>query len=333
MSSMIMFAITGEELRNQLLQVVSDPGAANAFFGRFPYVGELIAGNYSASFDHGFNLLRLCQSVAPEEYERVHKGTPFYWLGTAAFLKHDFETAVFFYDAAVSEDLRINANPDTNSTPSLRFIQVEADQPEQAARALVQETQRRLELAIENYNLLSGRPVGVAPLQLAEIRRCFLRRAVSPGGEGQRTLATAFISFLLEWDYLSALTMLRPAEGTTEPFFIHLFKGCLLFESLLKANPKKTPSGKSLGEVLQSLSSDLGTPHDINIGGIDFPAILASLPNAVDSIPIAVAYAGKVRNTVGHNLGWKAHLDTRSYDSLAAKVAAACLHAIACLYR
>lgn len=328
-----MSSITNDDLRNQLIQAVNDPGAANAFFGQFSYVGELISGNYSASFDEGCRLLRLCQQLAPEEYKKIHKGTPFYWLGTAAFLKYDYETAVFFYDAAVTEDLRINANPDTNSTPSLRFIQIEADPVEQAARSLVQDTHCRLEIALGNYNRLPGRLANVAPLQLSEVRGCFLKRAVLPGGEGLRTLATAFISFLLEWDYLSALTVLRPAEGTTEPFFIHLFKGCLLFESLLKANPKRLPSGRTLGEVLRNLSSDLGTPNNINIGGTDFPAILATLPNAGDSVSVAVEYAGKIRNTVGHNLGWKAHLDTSNYDSLAGKVASACLHAIACLYR
>ncbi len=329
-----MSSITRDELRNQLMQAVSDPAAANVFFGQFPYVDDLVSGNYSACFDEGCKLLRLCQQIAPEEYRKIHKGTAFYWLGTAAFLKYDYETAVFFYDAAVSEDLRIGADPVTNSTPSLRFIQIEADQPEQAALLLVEETQRRLEIAIGNYNRLPGRPAAVAPLQLGDVRSCFLRRAVLPGGEGLRTLATAFISFLLEWDYLSALTVLRPSEGTTEPFFIHLFKGCLLFESLLRANPKKPPrAGRSLGEVLQFLSSELGTPHNINIGGIDFPTILASLPTVGDSVLTAVEYAGKVRNTVGHDLGWKAHLDTSSYDSLATKVASACLHAIACLYR
>ena len=210
-----MSSITSDELRNQLIRAASDPGAANVFFGQFSYVDHLVSGNYSACFDEGCKLLRLCQQLAPEEYRRIHKGTAFYWLGTAAFLKYDYETAVFFYDAAVTEDLRINANPDTNSTPSLRFIQIEADQPEQAARTLVQETHRRLELAIENYNRLPGRPANVAPLLLAEVRSCFLRRAVSPGGEGLRTLATTFISFLLEWDYLSALTVLRPGGGTT----------------------------------------------------------------------------------------------------------------------
>jgi len=42
----------------------------------------------------------------------------------------------------------------------------------------------------------------------------------------------------IEWDYRSTLIELRPGDGTAEPFFIHLFRGCVLFESLLKANPK-----------------------------------------------------------------------------------------------
>jgi hypothetical protein len=325
-------SLTIDELRNMLMQAASAPAAANDFFGRFSYVSELVNGNYSAAFDHGFALLRHCQEVAPEAYAKIHKGTPFYWLGTAAFLKHDYETAVFLYDAAVSEDLKIDADPVANSTPALRFIQIEGDQPEQAARLLVEATQRKLEIAIGKYNSLPGR--AKAPLQLSEVRSCFLRRAVSNGGEHLRTLATAFISFLLEWDYMSALMTLRTSEGTTEPFFIHLFKGCLLFESLLKANPKNRPTiGQTLGPVLQHLSSDLGTPHDIKIGNTDFPTILASLPTAGDSVSIAIEYTGKIRNTVGHDLGWKASLDRASYDSLDAKVTSACLHAIACLYR
>jgi len=329
-----MYRLTDDDLRNLLTRAANDPKAANDLFGRFAYVSELVGGHYSAAFDHGFALLHHCREVAPDAYAKIHKGTPFYWLGTAAFLKHDYETAAFFYDAAASEDLKIRADPITNSTPALRFIQIEGDQPEQAARSLVEATQKRVELAIHKYNSLLGRPAAVPQLQLSEVRECFLRRAVSPGGEHLRTLATAFISFLLEWDYMSALTTLRTSEGTTEPFFIHLFKGCLLFESLLKANPKKTPTSSTLGRVLQELHSDLGIAKNIKIGnGIDFPTILASLPSADESITTAVEYAGKIRNTVGHNLGWKASLDASAYDSLAARVACSCLHAIACLYR
>ncbi|HEX4919565.1 MAG TPA: hypothetical protein VFV92_02370, partial [Candidatus Bathyarchaeia archaeon] len=114
-----------------------------------------------------------------------------------------------------------------------------------------------------------------------------------------------------------ALTVLRPTEGTTEPFFLHLFKGCLLFESLLKANPKKPlNNAENLGQALQQLSSELGTPHNINLRGVDFSTILSSLPGSNNSIPSAVEYAGKIRNTVGHHLGWNASLDCRAYDAL-----------------
>ena len=291
-------------------------------------------GNYCAAFEQGIQLLYKCQSLASEAYVKVHKGTPFYWLGTAAFLKHDYEIAVFFFDAAVSEDLRISAHPVHNSTPSIRFILVEGDQPEQAALPLVRETQNRLEAAITAYNQLPGRPATVAPLEMREVRSSFLQRAVRRGGEGFRTLATALISFCLEWSYMIALTKLRPAEGTTEPFFLHLFKGCLLFESLLKANPRKPLKGdENLGQALQKLNAELGTPHDITIRGTDFSAILALLSTSTNSIPSAVQYASIIRNTVGHHLGWKASLDGEAYDGLATKVACACLHAIACLYR
>ena len=133
---------------------------------------------------------------------------------------------------------------------------------------------------------------------------------------------------------MSVLTTLRPTEGTTEPFFLHLFKGCLLFESLLKANPKNKPPKKcnTLTKVLGYLYLDLGLQQPPDIGNIDFQTILGSLPDG-NSLPVAIEYAGKIRNTLGHDLGWKATLDTATYESLASKVAFACLHAIACLYR
>ena len=330
-----MQLLTPDDLRDRLVRAASDPGSADEFFKWFSFVQELARRDYCNAYDHGVAVLHRCQQVAPEAYAQIHKGSPFYFLGMAAFQKHDYEIAVFFFDAAVSEDLRRGSDPSAGSSPALRFIQIESEEPQQAARDLVAATQNRLEAAIAGYNALPGRPVGCSSLQLREVRNCFLRRAVRPGGEGLRTLATAFISFLLEWDHMSVLTTLRSTEGTTEPFFIHLFKGCLLFESLLKANPKNPPpkSAATLAPILRHLSSELGTPPDIKIGSIDFQTILGSLPHAGNSLPVAVEYAGKVRNTVGHDLGWRATLDRATYDSLASKVAFACLHAIACLYR
>ena len=251
--------ILGEaELRSMFLKAAAGEAKdADLFFNRFEYFKYLREGNYLAALDHGINFLATCKQIDAAAYRNIHKGTPFYWLGIAAFLVHDYQTATFFFDAAVSEDLKIGADPVNKSSPALRFIQIEGGQPRQAARPLVIAMQRRIEEAIADYNKRSGRPGGLVDLELSQVRDSFLRTAVSKGNEGWRSLATALISYFLEWDYRSTLIELRAGDGTAEPFFIHLFKGCVLFESLLKANPKDTPPSTkpTLGLVLQYLSS------------------------------------------------------------------------------
>jgi hypothetical protein len=326
---------TDDEFRTMFLQAANEgPDSANHFFSIFLYAHEILQGNYLQGLNQGISLLMSCRSIDEEAYERIHKGVPFYWLGTAAFLVHDYETATFFYDAAVSEDLRRGADPINNSTPALRFIQVE-DDPQHIAKPLIQAVQGRIREVISNYNARSGRPANVAEITLSDIRNHFLRLAVSPGHKGWRSLATTFISFVIEWDYRDKILDLRPREGTAEPFFIHLFKGCVLFESLLKANPsvKLPESATNLGSVLQHLHTHLGTPHDIRIGASDFQSILDNLAGAGDSIQTAVEFTGKIRNTVGHDLGWVIQISKHQYHQLFRMVTSSCLHAIACLYR
>ena len=138
------------------VRAAQDGGTANAFFGAFPYVQELVRGNYSATLHQGIALLEKCRQLDPITYQTIHKGTPFYWLGTAAFLIHDYQNALFYYDTAVSEDLRAHAHPVNNPTPGLYFIQLNGDPPEQAARTLVQITQEKVQRALDGYNARPG---------------------------------------------------------------------------------------------------------------------------------------------------------------------------------
>jgi len=148
-----------EELRSMFLQAArGQTKDADAFFGRFKYVQDLFNGSYSAALDQGLALLQKCKQINAGTYRNIHKGTPFYWLGTAAFLVHDYQTAVFFFDSAVSEDIRAGAHPVNNSTPALRFIQIEGEKPDQAAKPLVVAMQARIEDAIAGYNNRPGRP-------------------------------------------------------------------------------------------------------------------------------------------------------------------------------
>ena len=115
----------------------------NQFFNRFKYVSDLLSGNYAASLSQGIDLLEKCRAIDEKAYMSIHKGSAYYWIRISAFLMHEHEIANFFFDAAVSEDIRNGADPINNSTPSFRFFLLEGDSPEQAAQQLVKSSGRR----------------------------------------------------------------------------------------------------------------------------------------------------------------------------------------------
>ena len=252
------FVITKEELRRLLNEVADNPTAADNFWDRFGYKIDLVSKNYSQAKARLMFLLHQAQAIDPEAYTRCHKGTPFYWLGTIAFLQNDYQTATFFFDAAVSEDIRKSEHPVINSTPATYFLTLDGEQPYQAAQDLVRDSQAKVQRTLDFYNGLTGKPGGIPNFTIESLRDKFLRRALTPGNHELCTLATTFISFFIEWDIHNEFFDIRPGDGTAEPFFLHLFKGCVLFESLLKANPVNPPYVDTLGPALNHLYRNLG---------------------------------------------------------------------------
>jgi hypothetical protein len=330
-----LFYLTCEQFKALYLHAANGGrGEADAFFDRLGYAVNLHHGRYLEALNGGIAVLRKCREIDADAYSRIHKGTAFYWLGTAAFWVHDYETATSFYDAAVSEDLRAGADALRNPTPALHFMQIEGEALDQAARELVCVAQCRIEQEICVYNERTGRPKGGPDPTISDVRCRFLRPALSPDKKGWRSLATAFISFFIERQYRGMLLELRPAGGSSEPFFLHLFKGCVLFESLLKGNPKEAPTAKPamLGPMLKQFHVHLGIAKNLGVGDADFGTVLEDLANDDGSIQTAIRVTGKIRNTVGHDLGWVVAIDGNEYERLFRMVASSCLHAIACLY-
>jgi hypothetical protein len=322
------------------LQDAARRGEGTPFFRKFR-LGDLILvfGQPKLAYDEGLRILNECRNADLKAFARVHKGGIYYWLGMASFLVRDYETAAFFFDAAVSEDLRQGSDPVTKSTPALRFIQVEGEADKQAARPLVELTQKKIESLIDVYNKTSGRPANAPILDMPAIRSRFLRPAVSSSREHWRSLATTFISFFIEWNDRNEFLDLRVGEGTAEPFFLHLFKGCVLFESLLKANPTnpppdKTSSGRPLTLIgaLQHVHEDLGVPNDLKIGDSYLPTIISELQDSDRTLTSAITFTGLLRNSVGHNLGWRVSLTKLTYQQLFTMIAVSNLHAISALY-
>jgi hypothetical protein len=325
--------VADDELRQMLITAAAVGDSAN-FFGRFEY---FFSDNPFVTLLRAEALLSRCRKLAPDAYAKLGKGTPFYWLAWGALEVHDYETATFYIDAAVSEDLksaddgRVNRN--TVTTPSLLFFLIDDSNSAQTLLPYVRLLREKLDCAINDYKT---RPDGDPnELTFIDVQNSLLRVAILKGNEHLRTLVTTFISFLLEWDHRSELIALRTEQGTAEPFFIHLFKGCVLFESLLKANLKRRPTNNTLGPILDELQSALGfaAKPRCKTGGFDFQTIIRDLSSDDNSVYTAVERTARIRNTTGHNLGWQVSLTADQYNSLAAYVASSCLHAVARLYR
>lgn len=182
-----------------------------------PYATFIQKRQFSDAINVGLALLDLRRRSKPTEYAADPKGTPFYILGIAAFASHDYQTATFLFDAAVSEDLR-NYSGDPHK-PALLFMRLDDTVPDQAARHVVDIIVAKLREAVNNYN---NRPGSVA-LTDNNVRDHFLNHLSRPN---LRTLTTTFVSFLAEWDYRLQMIDLSEA-GSKEPFFTHLFRGCL----------------------------------------------------------------------------------------------------------
>src|SRR5688500_9773291 len=62
----------------------------------------LNARQYLHLRDRIFELLGFCKKLNIDAFNKIHKGHPYYFIGITSFLMDDFQTAVYFFDAAVT---------------------------------------------------------------------------------------------------------------------------------------------------------------------------------------------------------------------------------------
>ncbi len=233
----------------------------------------------------------------------------------------------------MAQDLRLNIDPILNPTPAIYFLTLQGDKDNQAAYRLVQVTEQKVKRIIHIYNNLPGRSQDIPDLTLEKIREKFLFPALSPNLPEWRTLTTTFITFFVEWDDNNELFDLRQGDGTIEPFFLHLIKGCVLFESLLKNNRSKPVIGaNTLGRLFNFLHEELGVSRNLKFRDAKFSGIVDDLKGIDDSVENSIIITCKVRNSLAHNFGWNVNLEKDQYFRLFYLIAATCFHAINSLY-
>jgi hypothetical protein len=324
--------LTTDELKSALIEnAYRKDNDSRRWFSRFKFASDAVNGNPYLALGQGLDLLNTCRTLDENAYKEIHKGGAFYWLGIASFLVNEYEMAAFFFDSSVSEDLRWGDDPILNPSPAMRFMRIDSDHPNQAARSLVEATQKGIERWIDVYN---SRPDNSTKITTQVLRDRLFIPSINPEHKNWRSLTSAFISFCLEWDYRNLLFDIRINPGTFEPYYLHLFKGCLLFESLLKENPIRKPPHEqnTLGRVLTYLHKLLGIKPNLDFKDKQFSDVMYELDNSDESIEQSILLTGMTRNTLGHNLGWEAGLTKNQYQRLFQMVSSSCIHVVSNLY-
>lgn len=327
-----------EEFKARYLEAANNVEKVTRFWNTFNPDPKSLLNNrqFLRLRDRLFALLRFCKGIDAEAFSKIHKGHPYYFIGITSYLLDDFPTAIYFFDAAVTEDINSGADPITNPKPSTHFLMLEGEADYQSAKELTKFAQTKVERALEHYIKITKNPA-VSGLTLDDLRKDFIYYALKATDKpGLRTLVTSFITYCIEWDFRNEHFEYEVKKGTSEPFFLHLFRGCILFESLLKLNPVTSPKSKTLGGILQEaqLISKLKiNPIQGKKDGFVLEDMFDKLRRYDNSIDQAIQISYMARNTLGHSLGWNEYISQSQYRELYLIIAASCLHVIACLWR
>jgi len=279
-----------------------DAADGDSFFGLFaPGNTSYLADRPFERFHDYEELLLRLMGTDIQKYKRVHKGTPLYFMSWLAFDLRNYEKALFYIDASISEDVRKDP-AGWQGNPGARFLLL--DPQDQGAARTVLGVRLILERELQRFNYISNLP----NLEVDGSWGKFVRRLLADSP--QRTIISALYVFVLEFDDRVRELKLREgsAGGSNQPFTVHLFTGGLLFESLLKhCYPTNDTGGRNhtLGDVLR-------TPRflqDFSLANVP-PGSAQTLKEIHDAIQggsdveTAFATAAKLRNTTGHNLVW-----------------------------
>lgn len=262
-------------------------------------------GNLLSATDRPFErfsdyeeLLNLLQKRNQQKYEKIHKGTPFFFLSWLAFDLRNYEKALYYLDAAISEDVK-NAGEKWINLPGARILKLSTDNRHVAKRA-ISEVRNTLSFQLDRFNKISGLK-GITV-------KTFVNKFVIPliKTPSTRTIISALYIFLLEVpERLSELHLKSTHGSSLGPIISHLFSGGLIFESLLKYIYPLKDNGdpiKTLGEVFQTTPFRGDFEPGIQTSSVSLEDILRAVNN--NSLKTAFSTTSKLRNTTGHNLVW-----------------------------
>ncbi|MDA8079151.1 MAG: hypothetical protein M0Z79_09470 [Nitrospiraceae bacterium] len=255
-------------------------------------------------------LLKALQSDDPSRYRQLHKGTEFFFMSWLAYDMRNYEQAMYYMNAAVAED-KGNFGENWKSMPASDFFFLETPPTSVMARTI----ELTREALCRQINRFSSIPQ-ILPITMGDVIDKFVKVII----DRKSSLITAFYTFLLEYEERYNELLLRSGHGgSMEPHLLHLFKGGLIFESLLKVVYPRTDS-KPDSRTLKKLFDDEDLKKDFPV---EVDTYANSLRKIIDdmgddsSLQSAFNTTSKLRNASGHNLIWDdIFIDPANYQRL-----------------
>lgn len=244
--------------------------------------------------------LKILQDEYPDEYRKIHKGTPFFWIGWYSFLAEYYDQAVFYIDAAMSEDKINHPREKWLDSGAAMFFRLKLPHYQRLFHSLsTPELNEVLKKEFKRFNLLN--------LNNNITIESFVEKIIY---DGNTAIITTLYTFILEKDGIMEMIHNKGKYGgTIEPMIMHIFKGALIFETLLK----KHYSGKMLGNTLQNCQSKYS---------FDFHQCTPSSFNDIFSYQnqnnkqTAFCITYKLRNKAAHKLNWNDSFTESHYEKV-----------------
>ncbi len=216
---------------------VSGPADGDRYFEAFG-VGQYvvrISRPYERFACYEFLLKQLKEKDA-SKFEHIHKGTPYYFMSWTAFDIGDYEKAVFYLDAAFSEDIRkskIFGESDpigaAFKNPGGGLLLLDPSKSGPAALRITTQLREYVSGMLMFFKKNYGKGITIEDF----VNKFIIGFTMLDSKN--RSVVTTFYSFIYEFGDRYNMLVLRSKDlGSIEPFLLHLFKGGLIFESLLK---------------------------------------------------------------------------------------------------
>jgi hypothetical protein len=280
---------------------ISTPTDADVFFEKYG-VGNLERGIHNPfERQNGYELLLyILNKCNQEKFQKIHKGTPYYFIAWTSYQYQDFAKAIYYMDAAVSEDLKFFEVQNRLTTrPSLDFFLLN-NTPGPSGLPAHLEFRNIMEKTFLSYKNNGG---GVISIDL--FREKFINVLLYSGIEG-RSLLTALYTFILEYPNKEMQIKLRSnSGGSIQPFIDHLFDGGRILESLLETHGAR---GNTLRNKINYLEAEILIENTVLKNNSSLKDAEFEYKNHLENRSFFqesnFSSAFIIRNTTGHSLLW-----------------------------